>query len=101
MSATLFLQLCLAALALAAPMTATGMNPSQQYGTGGGVVGFIILVLDILVWIEVIKSSRPTSHKLGWCVLVFLLPVIGPICYYLFSDRAKYNQGAGGYEVLP
>lgn len=23
---------------------------AQQFGTGGGIVGFIVLVLDILVW---------------------------------------------------
>ncbi|KAK5125703.1 hypothetical protein LTR85_011977 [Meristemomyces frigidus] len=101
MSLTLLLQLSMAALALAAPVKTTGMNPAQSYGTGGGIVGFLILVLDILVWIEVIKSTRPPSHKILWCLLVFILPVVGPILYYLFSDRAKHNAGAGGYETLP
>lgn len=48
------LQLFLAALAWAAPIadevTTTGMNPAQRYGTGGGIIGFIVLVLDIIVW---------------------------------------------------
>lgn len=57
----LFLQLCLAALCYAAPIadeTLSTMDSSTQMGAGGGVIGFIVLVLDILVWS---KSSLPTS----------------------------------------
>ncbi|KAK3070197.1 hypothetical protein LTR53_000908 [Teratosphaeriaceae sp. CCFEE 6253] len=99
----IFLQLCLAALTFAAPLASDKMSTmgnSQQMGAGGGVVGFAVLILDILVWIEVIKSTRPPSHKLLWSILVFLLPIVGPICYYLFSDRAKHNPAAGGYEPI-
>lgn len=50
----LFFQLCLAALVAAAPiadetMTVTKATP-WQYGTGGGIIGFIVLVLDIIVF---------------------------------------------------
>ncbi|KAI0017455.1 hypothetical protein F4780DRAFT_755516 [Xylariomycetidae sp. FL0641] len=97
-----FLQLCLSVLAFAAPIadetfTTTSQNP-WQYGAGGGVLGFIVLVLDIIVWIEVLKSNRPTSHKLLWCLLVFLFPVVGIIIYWLFSNRAAHNSG--GYEPV-
>ncbi|KAI1342731.1 hypothetical protein F5Y15DRAFT_412415 [Xylariaceae sp. FL0016] len=99
---SILLQLCLAALALAAPIadetfSTTAADP-WQYGTGGGIIGFIVLVLDIIVWIEVLKSNRPPSHKLLWCVLVFIFPVIGIIVYWLFSNRAAHNSG--GYEPL-
>jgi len=50
--------------------------------------------------VEVLKSNRPPSHKLLWCVLVFIFPVVGVILYWLFSDRAKWNAGAGGYEPI-
>jgi hypothetical protein len=49
----LFLQLCLAAVCYAAPIadeTFSTMDSTTQYGAGGGVVGFVVLVLDILVW---------------------------------------------------
>ncbi|KAL1582969.1 hypothetical protein WHR41_08245 [Cladosporium halotolerans] len=94
----LLLQICLAALCHAAPLSTTSSN-ATQYGTGGGIVGFIILVLDILVWIEVLKSSRPVSHKLLWSVLVFIFPIGGLIIYWIFSDRQKWNNG-NGYEVI-
>ncbi|KAK3051455.1 hypothetical protein LTR09_007478 [Extremus antarcticus] len=101
---SLALQLCLAAVAFAAPLAdhqikTLGMNPGQQYGTGGGIVGFIVLVLDIIIWIEVLKSSRPPSHKILWCVLVFIFPVVGALAYWVLSDRKKWNDQQ--YEVLP
>lgn len=48
----LVLQLWFAALALAAPAVTIEANPPWQYGTGGGILGFIVLVLDIIVWSE-------------------------------------------------
>lgn len=49
-----FLQLWLATLAFAAPIASDEFSTTAadpwQYGTGGGIIGFIILVLDILVW---------------------------------------------------
>jgi hypothetical protein len=38
-------------------------------------------------------------HKLIWCLVVFLFPVIGLIAYYLFSNRSSYQRGSG-YETL-
>ena len=51
------LQLCMAAFVAAAPidadetMTTAGVTP-WQYGTGGGIIGLIVLILDIIVWSE-------------------------------------------------
>ncbi|KAH9908837.1 hypothetical protein F4778DRAFT_714191 [Xylariomycetidae sp. FL2044] len=99
---SILLQFCLAALAFAAPIADETLTTTEaapwQYGTGGGVLGFIVLILDIIVWIEVLKSNRPPSHKLLWCLLVFLFPVVGIIIYWLFSNRAAHNSG--GYEPL-
>ena len=50
--------------------------------------------------VEVLKSNRPPAHKLLWCLVVFLFPVIGMIVYWLFSNRAEHNS-RGSYEVLP
>jgi hypothetical protein len=36
-------------LAEAAPVSTMGAEPWQA-GTGGGIVGFIVLVLDIIAW---------------------------------------------------
>ncbi|KAM0189699.1 hypothetical protein ACHAPA_010894 [Fusarium lateritium] len=99
-----FLQLWLAALAFAAPIADEAINVKGvepwHYGTGGGIVGFIVLVLDILVWIEVLQSNRPVSHKILWCLVVFLFPIVGMIIYYLFSNRQAHMRSSG-YDPLP
>ncbi|KAI1816384.1 hypothetical protein GGS20DRAFT_229908 [Poronia punctata] len=97
----LLLQLFLASWAFAAPiadetMKVTSQTP-WQYGAGGGIVGFIVLVMDLIVFVEVLKSNRPVSNKVIWCLIVFLFPVIGMIVYFLFSNRKAHNT----YEPLP
>lgn len=76
---TFLLQLCLAALAFAAPVaqeiSTSGINNSWQYGTGGGIIGFIVLVLDIIVFstfspidcsVQVsLLTHRSPSHSRG------------------------------------
>ncbi|WQF86820.1 Putative cardiolipin synthase [Colletotrichum destructivum] len=98
------LQLCFAMLAVAAPasdptVAATAYGNTWQYGTGGGILGFVVLVLDIIVFIEVLKSDRPVSHKVLWCLVVFLFPIVGMVIYWLFSNRAAHNSRAG-YESI-
>jgi hypothetical protein len=46
---TFLLNLSLFALVEAAPMSVASAKPWQA-GTGGGIVGFIVLVLDIIAW---------------------------------------------------
>lgn len=50
----LIFQLCLASLSLGAPvgddLAATGHGNTWQYGTGGGILGLIVLILDIIVF---------------------------------------------------
>merc|ERR1711939_311742 len=62
--------LLLAASALAAPMSTEAVQENAwKYGTGGGI---IVLILDIMIFIEVLKSNREVLPKLLWCVLVFV-----------------------------
>ncbi|KAI7277903.1 hypothetical protein KC345_g6317 [Hortaea werneckii] len=120
-SLTLFLQLTLAMLTFAAPIandpTFSVQSDAWQYGTGGGIVGFIVLVLDVIVWMEVLQSNRPVSHKVLWCVLVFIckasitsdtnvpvtdrvaVPIVGILIYWLFSNREAHKPNAG-YEPI-
>jgi len=46
----LLFELLFCSLASATPITAEGHGNAWQYGAGGGVIGFIILVLDIIVF---------------------------------------------------
>ncbi|KAF3913434.1 hypothetical protein ABW21_db0202494 [Orbilia brochopaga] len=97
----LLLTAILASLTTAAPIgdgLVTVQENAWGYGAGGGIVGLIIFILDVLVFIEIFKSSRPASHKILWGLLVFFFPIIGLIVYYLFSDRQRYGSN---YEALP
>jgi len=80
-------------------VSATGHGNAWKFGTGGGVLGFVVLVLDIIVFMEVLKSNRPPTHKLLWCLIVFLFPILGLVIYWLFSEREKH-RGSGGYEAI-
>jgi hypothetical protein len=57
---TFLLNLSLFALVEAAPMSVASAKPWQA-GTGGGIVGFIVLVLDIIAW----STSRPRHRICG------------------------------------
>lgn len=48
----LILQTLFPLLALGAPLgnELHAMDNAANFGTGGGIIGFIVLVLDILVW---------------------------------------------------
>lgn len=62
------LQLSFFMLAEAAPVSTMGTKPWQA-GTGGGIVGFIVLVLDIIAW----STYLPYPY---WDVLVMLSPCL-------------------------
>jgi hypothetical protein len=127
MLAQLLINLSLLAFAMAEEtLKTTTHGNAWKYGSGGGVIGFIVLILDILVFstsfhppspqpfsrsiclhdanalptVEILKSNRPPSHKLLWCVGVFLFPILGLVVYWLFSNR-EAHQGSGGYEAIP
>jgi hypothetical protein len=69
----------------------------------GYVITFIITIVCcaelICATVEIIKSNRPPLHKLLWCLVVFLFPIVGMVIYYLFSNRASHNSA--GYEAIP
>ncbi|CAI4214478.1 unnamed protein product [Parascedosporium putredinis] len=93
----ILLQLLLASLAFAAPIETADHGNAWQYGTGGGIIGLIVLILDVIVFSLQVQPS-PVS-KLLWCLVVFLFPIVGMVIYYLFSNRDAHKTGAG-YEPL-
>lgn len=53
----------------------------------GGLLGLIILILDIWAILQVVKSGADTVIKLVWIVVIIVLPVIGLIAWLLFGPR--------------
>lgn len=53
----------------------------------GGLLGLIILVLDVYAIVKTIQSSASTGSKVFWIVLVLILPVLGLILWWLMGPK--------------
>ncbi len=56
-------------------------------GTGTGLLGLVILILDIWAIIKVLGSSATTGMKLVWVLVIIFLPVIGLILWFLLGPK--------------
>ncbi|RYG62082.1 MAG: PLDc_N domain-containing protein [Alphaproteobacteria bacterium] len=52
-----------------------------------GLLGLIILVLDIYAILQVLGSSAEPMKKGIWVLLIFFLPVLGLILWYLMGPK--------------
>lgn len=57
--------------------------------TFNGLIGLVILALDIWAILNVIKSSAETGIKILWILLIVLLPVLGLIIWALMGPRGN------------
>ena len=53
----------------------------------GGLLGLVILVLDVWAIVKTIQSSASTGSKVLWIVLVLILPVVGLILWWLMGPK--------------
>jgi hypothetical protein len=56
-----------------------------------GIVGLLVLILDIYVIYMILQASGDVGMKLLWIIIVLILPLLGPILYMLL--------GRGGQSV--
>jgi hypothetical protein len=54
----------------------------------GGIVGLVILVLDVWAIVNIAQSGASTGNKVLWIVLVLLLPLVGLIIWALLGPRS-------------
>ena len=52
-----------------------------------GIIGLIIVVLDILAIVDCVKSAKDTGKKALWIILILVLPVIGLVLYYFVGKK--------------
>ncbi|RMH86322.1 PLDc_N domain-containing protein [Pseudomonas sp. AOB-7] len=57
--------------------------------TLNGLIGLIILALDIWAIVNVVKSSAETGIKILWVLLIIFLPVLGLIIWALAGPRGN------------
>ncbi|MBO6551063.1 MAG: PLDc_N domain-containing protein [Rhizobiales bacterium] len=51
-----------------------------------GLLGLLILALNVWAIIKTVQSSIPDHRKVLWVVIIILLPVIGFILWYLLAN---------------
>ncbi len=53
----------------------------------GGIIGLIILALDIWAIVNVVQSNASTGGKVLWILFILIFQVIGFICWLIFGPR--------------
>lgn len=54
-----------------------------------GIAGLIVLIADIYAIIMILQSPAKSVEKLVWALVVFLLPLIGLLIWYLAGPGRK------------
>jgi hypothetical protein len=54
-----------------------------------GIGGLLVLVADIWAIVNIFQSSASTGKKVGWTVLVILLPVLGFLIWLFAGPRGR------------
>lgn len=55
----------------------------------GGLLGLLILIADVWAVINVVQSGAGTGAKVGWVVLILLLPVVGLLIWLVAGPRGR------------
>lgn len=55
----------------------------------GRLISFIILIIDVIVIIDIVKSSKDTERKVLWIIAVVFLPLLGPVLYYVIGRKTS------------
>ena len=51
------------------------------------IPGLLILILDIIAIMRVLSSSADPGMKLVWIIVILLLPLLGPLLYFLIGAK--------------
>jgi len=51
------------------------------------LIGIAILILDVVVILDIVKKVKDSGNMILWIVLVLILPLLGPILYYLIGKK--------------
>ena len=58
---------------------------TKEFPVEYGIIGLIVLILDIIAIVSILGASKSVGWKLLWTLIVLLLPVIGMILYFLIG----------------
>jgi hypothetical protein len=60
-----------------------------DFDNQGGLIGTLVLVLDIVAIISVLLGRGSVGHKLLWTLMILLLPCVGMVLYFIFGRSPK------------
>lgn len=55
----------------------------------GGIIGLIILALDIWAIVSILRSDASGGKKALWVVLILILPLLGLILWGIMGPRGN------------
>ncbi|MGC4021092.1 MAG: PLD nuclease N-terminal domain-containing protein [Cyclobacteriaceae bacterium] len=53
----------------------------------GRLLYLAILVLDVIVVLDILRSNKDMEKKILWIIAVIFLPLLGPVLYYLIGKK--------------
>mgnify|MGYP003447502995 FL=1 len=53
----------------------------------GRLISIIILIIDVVVILDIVRSNKDTEKKVLWIIAVIFLPILGPILYYFIGKK--------------
>lgn len=59
-----------------------------------GLLGLILLILDVYAIVKTIGSGAGTGTKVLWIVLILLLPFLGLILWWLLGPKSSRAAAA-------
>lgn len=77
-----------ALMAFFASLTLTSCDRRDDFGSYT-IWGALILILDVIAMIDVLRQNWPLGKKIIWIAIIYFLPVLGLILYYLIAGRNK------------
>ena len=54
-----------------------------------GILGILVLALDIYAILKIAQSSASTGLKVVWILVVLLLPLLGVLAWFLFGPGGR------------
>lgn len=53
------------------------------------ILGLLHLILFLIAAFEILTSAKSLLHKVLWLLLIFLLPIVGLIIYFLLGRGGR------------
>ena len=53
----------------------------------GRLISLAVIVLDVIVILDILKSNKDTEKRILWIIAVVFLPILGPILYFVIGKK--------------